>query len=139
MFAKLRSKVLWQYPETTSVETLLRHRRWALRIVYTCAGSGVLAFSSMAHLLLSRDGILLTATIIITCASAAVCLLLFVPAAMAVPWAKDIENALRARGHQLSTVTPIERRISMVALKMCFWFVVLLVLANVLSKSVRHG
>jgi len=139
MFAKLRNLVLWQYPETTSVETLLGHRRWAMRLVYTWSGSGVLAFSSMAHFVLSSEGILRTITMVLMCASAGICLLLFVPGIAAMPWASDIEKALRARGYRLPTADPVVCRVGIAAMKMGFWWVALLLVANLLSKSSHRG
>ena len=134
MLGKLRRVVLWQYPETTSVDTLLGHRRWAVRIVHAWTGAGVLMTSSLAELFLSGPGLPRTVSMIAMLVSSALALLLTFPAVLAMPWANDIERALWARGYELPTVKPLERRAAGSAMKTCFWAVAAVVMANVVRK-----
>lgn len=135
MLAKLRNIVLWQYPESTSVDALVRHRRWAIRIVYGWTGAAVLMMSSMAEFLLSKPGWLATLSMIVVLASCGVALLLSVPAVLALVWAKDIDRALEARHHEVSTAEPLTRRVGVAAMKMCFWAIVVVVITNILLKA----
>ena len=132
MFGKLRNMVVWQYPEATSVETLLRHRRWATGLMYTWTGSVVLMFSTMAQFLLSSEGLAGTITMIILIASGAVGLLLSVPAFLSLLWASDIDKALAVRGCPQSQQGSAEHRLGIAAIKMFFWAIVVMVIANLL-------
>ena len=132
MFGKLRNMVVWQYPEATSVQTLLRHRRWAMWLMYTWTGSGVLMMSTTAQFFLSPEGLAGTITMIILIASAAVCLLLSVPACLSLLWASDIDKALAVRGYPQSQQGSVEHRLCTGAIKMFFWAIVVMVIANLL-------
>ena len=125
-----RHIVLWEYPEETSVETLLRHQRRAKWLVYVGTGASVLAMSSMFEFLASKEGTLRDILFVVLCASCGVSLLLSIPVILAFCWLGDIHKALIARGHTDTTHDAVGWRVGVTAMKMCFWFIAMLVLAN---------
>jgi hypothetical protein len=133
MLERLRKIVLWSYPEQTSVETLLRHKRWAKRIVYAATGASVLMFTSMVEFMLSSEGLLRTIIMAILLFSLAATFLLIIPMIRTLLLTKDIENALRQRGVESPFSESLGRRVGVSAMKMCFWAIILVCVIEYLN------
>ena len=89
-------------------------------------------FSTAAQFLLSSEGLAGTITMIILIASGAVGLLLSIPAFLSLLWASDIDKALAVRGCPQSQQGSAEHRLGIAAIKMFFWAIVVMVIANLL-------
>ena len=126
MLERLRKIVLWSYPEHTSVETLLRHKRWATRIVYAATGASVLYLTSSVEFMLSREGVLRTIIMAVLIFSLAASFLLMIPMILTLFLAKDIENALRQRGVDSPFSESLGQRVGVAAMKICFWAIMLM-------------
>lgn len=134
MFSRLRNVVLWQYPDDTPVEKLLRHRRWAVRVLSAWATAAVLMASSMADGLLTNGEVLRTAAFVVCIGATAVSFLLTLPALGAYCWATDIDKALDAHGQQIPPTKPLDVYVGKVAMKMMFYYILVILIVNVLSR-----
>ena len=123
--------VLWEYTDSTATHKLLRHHRIARCFAYPCFAASVAMASSMAQGLISG---FTTVMAIITCAIAAVALILIVPAILAIPILAEIEEALKRRQVPIPTGRPISRRVPVWAMKMMLWFTAAVLLPGLLRK-----
>ncbi|HNQ22905.1 MAG TPA: hypothetical protein PKK06_07410 [Phycisphaerae bacterium] len=133
MLARLRKVVIWQYPETTSVETLLRHQRRAARLIYTEVGACMLMFSSFVDVPFVSGEVWRWVIIIVLLGSGGLALLLMVPALCAHVWIEDIDRALRARGYETLVAKELDRKVGIAAMKMFFGFWALLFIVKFLA------
>jgi hypothetical protein len=122
--------VLWKYADDVSADRLYAHHHLAFRTICTWIGLSVLMCSSMAEFMLSRDGRHGTLPLIILLASGSGAMLLSVPGIICCAWCEEIEHTLRARGLPIPGGRPVGERVASGAMKMCFWFAVIVLIAS---------
>lgn len=71
---------------------------------------------------------------IILLASCALCMFLLFPSVLTVAWANEIENTLKKRGFPLIDEKKITLRVGISAMKVCFWFIVIIVGVNLFHR-----
>lgn len=124
MLAKLRNTIVLQYADTTPVETLLRHHRLARRFVYSYCALTIIAMSSIADMLFFHPSS--TLSIYVTIVSCVLATVLTLPGILGMFWGLEIERVLKQRGAFVSCDRSIEKRVGVAAMKVIFWFAVLL-------------
>lgn len=125
VFSRLAHLVLWKYADDVPAEKLYRHHRIATRICMIGFGSAVLMTSSMTEFLVTPRGWLQTVSGTILAVSAGVTGVMLIPAIIAVAWGNEIEETLNARGLPLPDGGRLQEWGPRFAMKMCFWFVVM--------------
>jgi len=129
MFRWMSGVVLWKYADDTPVEKLYRHHHFAWRVLQAWLTSGVLAFSLLAEFFLSvgwKRDILFVVACIVWSVNVILCL----PAIAAFVWAGEIEAVLKVRGLPSPKPPLAGIEVGKVAMKMCFWAVVLVLGVN---------
>lgn len=114
--------IIWQYKPGTPVAVLLRnHRiaRWTVDTCFFCATAGVSAGAQ--GLMFGFSPVVMAISVAGSVAGA----LLFVPAVLMLPWMDDTEKELVKRGVAIPGGVPLNRRWGRSALKLVFWFAVL--------------
>jgi hypothetical protein len=134
MLSRLAHVVLWKCADDVPVEKLYRHHRIAARICMIGFGAGVLMASSMAEFLATPKGWLQTVSMTVMIVSTAITGVMLVPAIIAIPWGNEIEKELKARGLPLPKGGPIQEWLPSMVMKMCFWFVVLMIIASLAHR-----
>ncbi len=135
MFSRLSRIVLWKYADDVPIDKLHRYYRIATWIIRIGCGAAVLMVSSLAEFIFSRDGVLRDITMIILLASCTLCMFLLFPSVLTVAWANEIENTLKERGFPLiEEKKKITLRVGISAMKVCFWFIVIIVGVNLFHR-----
>jgi hypothetical protein len=126
MFPRPDRIVLWKYADDTPVEKLLRHYRIARAIAYVWITSSVMMVSANVEFLFSSKGMARDVKMAIALVATAVGLLSAIPGILSVAWAAEIEAPLSQRGYPPPARRPIGPQVGIMAMKMCFWFAVLI-------------
>ncbi len=132
MLRRIAQTVLWQYPSDVSVEMLHRHYRRARVVVRTWIVWFLFMMTALIEFLPAPRGWWQDIYAFIVALAAALALLLALPGIVCVFWAGEIEKVLKARGLPLPTRRSLDEEMPVFAMKGCFLFAVIIVVANLL-------
>jgi hypothetical protein len=137
MLRDIGRTVLWKYADDVPLETLHHHHRIVSRITRIGIGAAVLMASSSVEFLISQDGWFRTISFALPMAYTTACAITFIPAFFAVFWAGEVEGTCKARGSPLPKQSEVGPWVGSAAMKMCFWYVVLVLIGLLISSSGR--
>ncbi len=118
LVARKFPKPVWEYPADASWQTLHRHHRWAMWIVYTCYFSIIGMVSAIIQLLVFRASSWVMFT------TGAFCILLalsIVPAIIAGAWTGEIARVCHERGIPVPRHPDIRERVRANAVALLLW------------------